>query len=247
MEAAIYSASYKRSDIAKTHKYLSRATYVVRESEADDYKDLHNKLWIVPDSAQGNLSRVRNYILDNAKEEKIVLIDDDINYFGRWNGNESKKLSENEVYDMIQQGFQMAEDMGVRFWGINCIGDKGAYREYTPFGTKHYIGGPFQAHMNNDIRYSETIYLKEDYDMTLSVLNKYRKNLRLNMYHYFCDQATIKGGCAEYRNIQNEMDQNNMLRDKWGSQIIKFDSSNKSKKGKKYDINPIIKVPIKGV
>ena len=80
----IYAPTYKRADLCKTHKYLKEVTYVVRESEAKDYKGVHDKLWIVPDSAQGNLCRVRNYILDHAEEDNILLIDDDIKHFGRF-------------------------------------------------------------------------------------------------------------------------------------------------------------------
>ncbi len=243
----IYSPSYKRAKICKTHKYLPQVVYVVRESEAEDYKKIHNNLWIVPDSAQGNLCKIRNYILDNAKEENIILIDDDIKYFGRFNGNKQKKLDNGEVINMIMEGIQLAEDLDVRFWGLNCLADKGAYKEYTPFGNNKYIGGPFQAHRKNPLRYDEKIYLKEDYDMTLQILNKYRKTLRLNMYHYVCDQATLIGGCAEYRNIEREKEHNLMLQKKWGSKIVRFDTSNKSGKIKKFDINPIIKSPIKGV
>lgn len=244
----IYAPTYKRAKLCKTHKYLKEVVYVVRESEAKDYEGVHDKLWIVPDSAQGNLCRVRNYILDHAEEDNILLIDDDIKHFGRWNGNVQVKLNEQEVYNMVQEGFQLAEDLDVVFWGINCLADKGAYREYTPFGTCQYIGGPFQAHRNNPLRYDEVIYLKEDYDMSIQVLNKYRKNLRLNMYHYVCEQATLAGGCADYHTIAREKEHNNMLQKKWGSKIVRFDKSNKSSgKHKTYDINPIINVPIKGV
>jgi hypothetical protein len=244
----IYSASYKRSDIAKTHKYLSEITYVVAENESDEYKKIHDKVMTIPNEVQGNLARVWNYILDHSKEENVILIDDDIKYFGRWNGNKAKKLNEEEVYNMIQEGVQLADDLDIHYWGLNCLADKGAYREYTPFGTCQYIGGPFQAHRKNDLRYDEKIYLKEDYDMTIQILNKYRKNLRLNMYHYVCEQNTIKGGCADYRNVATEIEQNIKLQKKWGSKIVRFDKSNKSSgKNKTYDINPIINVPIKGV
>lgn len=243
----IYAPTYKRSKLCTTHKYLKEVIYVVRESEAKDYENVHDKLWIVPDTAQGNLCRVRNYVLDNADTENIILIDDDIKYFGRWNDSTSKKLTEQEVYNMIHEGNQLAEDMDVHFWGINCVADKGAYMQYTPIGMRQYIGGPFQAHRKNPLRYDEIIYLKEDYDMTIQVLNKYRKNLRLNMYHYVCDQNTLRGGCAEYRNIETELEQNEMLQDKWGNKIVRFDKRNRSNKNKTYDINPIIKVPIGGV
>lgn len=247
MNYKIFAPSYKRPKLCKSHEYISDLIYVIRESEAKDYEGKHDKFWIVPDSAQGNLCKIRNYILDHSDCENIVLIDDDINYFGRWNGNESKRLNEDEVHQMISEGFQLAEDMDVHFWGINCVMDKGAYMEFTPFGTRAYIGGPFQAHRKNPLRYDERIFLKEDYDMTLQILNQYRKNLRLNMYHYNCNQNDLPGGCAEYRNIERELDHNRMLQEKWGSKIVKFDNRNRSeKKGKKYDINPILKIPIGG-
>jgi hypothetical protein len=244
----IYSASYKRSDIAKTHNYINEIIYVVAENECEKYKKIHDKILCIPNEVQGNLARVWNYILNNSNEKNIILMDDDIKYFGRWNGNKSIKLQEQEVYNMLQEGIQLAEDLDVRYWGLNCLADKGAYREYTPFGTCQYIGGPFQGHRNNKLRYDENIFLKEDYDMTIQVLNEYRKNLRLNMYHYVCEQNTIKGGCADYRNVATEIEQNIKLQKKWGSKIVKFDKSNKSNgKKKTYDINPIINVPIKGV
>jgi len=244
----IYCASYKRANICKTHKYLKDITYVVMEQEAEKYKKIHDQIWVIPNEVQGNLARVWNYILDNSPEKNIVTIDDDIKYFGRWNGNKSVRLNEQEVYNMIQEGMQLAQDLNVVYWGLNCLADKGAYREYTPFGTCQYIGGPFQAHINNDLRYDEQIYLKEDYDMTLQVLNAYRKNIRMNMYHYVCEQATIIGGCADYRNVAKEIEQNKKLQKKWGSKIVRFDKSNKSSgKEKSFDINPIINVPIKGV
>ena len=59
MDFKIYAPTYKRAELCKTHNYLSEVIYVVRESEKDDYFDTHDKLWIVPDSAQGNLSRIR--------------------------------------------------------------------------------------------------------------------------------------------------------------------------------------------
>lgn len=247
MRYKILSASYKRAGICKTHKYLKNIQYVVSSSEAREYRKIFDQIIEVPDEVQGNLARVWNWILDNEECENIILIDDDINFFGRWERNKQIKLSEEQVYEMIEEGLILAEDLDVHYWGVNCLADKGAYREYTPFGMRQYIGGPFQGHRKNDLRYDEKLVLKEDYDMTLQVLNKYRKNLRLNMYHYVCEQASLKGGCADYRTVEREMKQNDLLQKKWGSNIVRLDQSNKSGKKKEYDINPIIKVPIKGV
>ena len=106
---------------------------------------------------------------------------------------------------------------GYRFWGVNCVLDPKAYRQTTPFNTTKYVGGPFQCHLRNGIRYDESLPLKEDYDMTLQHLMMYRGALRLNMYYYIiCDQANSVGGCAVKRNIARERQQFDALRRKWG-------------------------------
>ena len=242
MKIGYYSPSYKRPDGVTTQKIYKKVKYVVMESEAEAYKQKGHDCWIVPDSAQGNVSRIRNYILDNAKEKQIVILDDDLSGIGRWQEQSHKKLTESEFYEFCEMGFLLAKDLDVKYWGMNLLQDKGAYMEYTPLSLKSVILGPFQAFNNLDLRYDESLPLKEDYDLSLQVLNKYRKTIRFNAYHYLAKQHTNKGGCANYRSLEYEKEQMKKLIEKWGSRIVKED-----KKSKGYDINPIIKVPIKGV
>jgi hypothetical protein len=247
----IYAPSYKRAGSAITQKYFSACKYVVTSSEADAYRQAGHNIWEVPDGAQGNLSRIRNYILNTAPEPWVLLLDDDLSWIGIWEGNKHRRLSPEEAHGFIEHGFELAAEWGVKFWGINVREDKNNFREYTPFSTVSYIGGPFQAHLENPCRYSETIYLKEDYDMTLQVLNRFRSVLRLNFAHYDAKQVEQPGGCAAYRTIQREKEQNQLLQAKWGKKIVRFDSGASKAKTRKaqviYDINPIITVPIAGV
>lgn len=62
-------------------------------------------------------------------------------------------------------------------------------------------------------------------------------------------QSEQPGGCATYRNREREEAQLLALQRKWGSGIVKVDQSNKGKSSKihRFDYNPIIKAPIKGV
>jgi hypothetical protein len=59
------------------------------------------------------------------------------------------------------------------------------------------------------------------------------------------------GGHAHIRNVHNEMAQVIGLQKKWGSKIVKLDSgksrSHSTKKKVNFDINPIVKVPIRGL
>lgn len=145
----------------------------------------------------------------------------------------------------------MCNDLGFKLWGVNINKDALNYKHCLPFNTKAMILGPFCAHMRGtEIRYDERLPLKEDYDLAIQHLNKYRGILRLNKYHYICKQSVNPGGCATYRNYEREEQQLRLLQKKWGKDIVKQDKSKmaKSKKEKvNIDYNPIVRVPIKGV
>ena len=213
------------------------------ESEASAYEAEGHAIWVVPDSAQGSVARIRNYILDHAGCSRIVMLDDDVQYIGRWREQSQERLSEDEFYEFCEEGFALADDLGVKLWGMNLLPDKGAYREYTPFSMKQCVLGPFQAFNDLDLRYDETLPLKEDYDLSLQVLHKYHKTLRFNSYHYAARQHVNTGGCADYRTIEKEKNQFLLLQRKWGSRIVQRDPQ----QGKGYDINPIVKIPMQGV
>ena len=55
------------------------------------------------------------------------------------------------------------------------------------------------------------------------------------------------GGCADMRTMAREKEQLALLQKKWGSKIIKIDTTQRGKKKKNFDFNPIIKTPIKGI
>ena len=87
--------------------------------------------------------------------------------------------------------------------------------------------------------------------MTIQQCNVYRGLLRINKICYEKKSAENIGGCALYRNIDNEMDQLKLLQQKWGTTIVKIDnnirSHNIKKKKNLIDFNPIIRVPIRGI
>lgn len=241
-----FAPSYKRPQKSITQINYPNVTLVVRESEAEEYQKNGNNIVICPDSAQGNLCRVRNWILNNLYEDAdcIVIMDDDCSYIGRWEEQTNIKFNPQELEEFCESAALLCADFGFHFWGLNCVTDKGAYREYTPFGTIQYIGGPFQAHLSSSkIRYDETLPLKEDYDISLEHIRTHGGCLRINYAHYEVKQASQTGGCATYRNLKREKEQFFLLQKKWGKDIITRDKGSK----RSFDFNPIMKVPNKGV
>ncbi len=248
MKFEILSPSYRRPDSCTTQEYLPRCTYVVARSEKKAYLDNGHRIIAVRNDVQGNVSSVRNWILDNFNP--VLILDDDIRRFGRWNNQENQKLTTDEAMEFIEHAFILARQLGARMWGLNLLPDKGAYREYTPFAFRSVVLGPVQGFTNMDLRYDESLPLKEDYDLSLQVLNKYRRTLRFNMYHYVCDQHSSVGGCASYRTMERERKEFSLLQKKWGSDIVRIDSQGgqvNQKKRTNWDINPVVRVPIHGV
>ena len=251
MDVKIYCPSYKRADTCFTHVGLPQVTYVVHEDEADAYLKNHDKVIGVSSENQGSYPKACNYILRNNRDKRIVIMDDDVSGIFRFVNRKPKKLNCEQVDDFIYKASNLVEEFGAKYWGVNIIQDKQAYVEYTPFSTVSYCGGPFQGFVYNDLLFDEEMLLKEDYDMTLQQLNKYRKVFRFNMYHYVSKQSNNVGGCATYRNFEEESYRLSRLQKKWGSHIVQVDVNNRShnlkKKKKKFDYNPIIRPPIKGV
>ena len=229
MKISVNVPSYHRPDRIKTLEYLPYVRIWVDGSEYDEYKKAHPKADIVKcaDGVQGNLCRVLNHILDEEFKrgmDVVLILDDDISYIERFEvsevtgyGYERYKLSADEVLQMVEKYSILAKDLGAKFWGLNINPDQRCYHHNCPFSTKSYIGGPFRCHLKGSrCRYDERLFFKDDYDMTLQQLNMERVVLRVNAYHYICEQSTNTGGLAVYRNRDREYEQCEMLIKKWG-------------------------------
>lgn len=249
----IYAPSYKRAKEVKTHKLFPRVVYVVHEFEKKEYIDEGLKVEVISNELRGNLSKVRNYIKEKLLPNGGVMVDDDIEDFKMWNfvDNEPlvKSMKEEQIEEFLEMAFIMTDEAGYKIFGVNIIGDKGGYREYTPLSFTNYISGSFMGILPNPIRFDESLPLKEDYDYCLQHFNKYRGALRFNYIHMIKKDHGNIGGCADIRTIGKEREQMELFKNKWGSKIVKMDTAqnNGTKKKTIFDINPIINVPIKGV
>lgn len=258
MNVVVCCPSYKRPKV-ETLAYIPYARVYVDGAEYDDYVRENAGADIVrcADGVQGNVSRVRNYIIDTefaAGADAVVIVDDDMRSMYRFvvvdGVKKIKPLPTDDLMPIFQKYSLMCKEWGYYYWGVNCVRDPMAFMAYTPFSTTAFLGGPFQVFMRGGVcRYDESLPLKEDYDMLLQQCNLYRGCMRVNSLCFDVKQSEQAGGCAMYRNMLREQAQFEALRAKWGSGIIKQDRSNKgkTKKVKRFDYNPIVKVPIKGV
>lgn len=153
MKIQVCCPSYRRPRV-ETLDYLSFVRVYVDNKEFDEYKANNPEgadIVAVPDGVQGNLCRIRNYILKtefNNGADVVCIIDDDMKGLFYWEKNKRHKLEAEEWEGFLQKYSLIAKELGAYFWGVNINSDRPLYREYTPFSTISYIGGPFQCHLN---------------------------------------------------------------------------------------------------
>jgi hypothetical protein len=243
--------TYKRAHHLPGRDYFTTAKYILPESQADDYAKVlpPERMIVIPDAADGNIARKRNWILKNISRP-LLMIDDDVScLIHSEKGAHEKlrqhiKLAPHEAHDVIINGFNLAHQWGCVLWGINVNTDGRNYQQYKPFSLTQVVLGPFQGHLDHDLLCDERMGTKDDYDFSLQVLNKYRKILRLNKFAYDCDHGNNKGGIVSMRTMEIEREYNRRIMNKWGSYIIKYLENPKKMKDL---LNGMVSVPIKGV
>jgi hypothetical protein len=240
-------ASYGRAGRVSTVDVFPSGVIVVPNRQADSYRALQVlpagwEVVGIPDEDDGNLCRKRNAILRLFEGEDLLIVDDDFDYVGLWQQGVDIHLDGSRINDLLANGFAMARELGTPFWGINVQVDRRFYREYTPISITNPVLGPFQAFTRErpaDLAYDEELWLKEDYDMSLRVLQRWHRILRFNAYHYRVDHFNEAGGQVGLRNMAEEVRQLHRLQRRWGSDVVKIQLHR--------SVNPILKVPLRGV
>lgn len=238
--------SYSRANSVVTARWLKSASIVVRESQAEEYrKHNDNDVIAIPDELDGNISRARNAVLNRFEGEDVVMLDDDVRRVGYHEDGEMVWVDEGHFLDFCENMFQMAKDAGTVLWGMNVQSDKKFYREYSPFSFVSVTLAPVCGIVNTEgFRYDERLPLKDDYDFFLQVIAVKRRVLRCNKWFYQCGHITTPGGLAGVRTSKVEEKQAKLFQQKWGERIVQI---NRVTQGGNRTINPVVRVPIRGI
>lgn len=257
-EVTIAIPSYKRPDSVPAYDYFKDSLIVIPESQKDLYVKYyeHTRIITIPDEFDGDQPRKRNWILRNMPRP-LLMVDDDVSHIvttegiydenGKFTGRaqQMKRLTPEEAYALIIHGFNLANEWGCVFWGINVNTDGRNYQQYKPFSLTKIILGPFQGHLEHPVLNDERMGSKDDYDFSLQMLQKYGKILRLNKYAYNCKHGDNKGGIVSLRTMDYEKKCCEAIMKKWGRAVIYYDTVNP----KKYTdlLNGQVHIPLRGV
>jgi hypothetical protein len=223
--------SYKRAHDLKGKDYFFMAKYCVPQSQIQDYIDVvgEDRVISLPDEQDGDITRKRNWILRNIPRP-LIMIDDDVSSIGYYelrkgikDGNQKKKILEpNEIEEFFKHTFETTEQFGAKMFGLSQNEDNRIYKEFLPFSLSKIALGPVQGHLKHDLLFDERVGTKDDYDMALQQLNKYKKIFRWNKFHYICEHGDNKGGIVSYRSKEKEIEYCKAIMMKWGTKVIKY-------------------------
>lgn len=268
MNISYASPSYRRPKCI-TARYIRQTRIYVDPSEADAYREANRGFGEIVECApgvQGNLPRVRNYILDQEfarGADAVVMMDDDLTDLAQFTVDEEtgfgyvrRRIPGDSVDGFIEYGSRLCKEWGFGMWGVNYNQDKILYKHFQPFSTTRAAVGQFMVFVDDSLRFDESLPLKEDYDMALQQMNRFRGVLLINWVHATADMGKMAGGTSVRRNFQREHEQFLLFRKKWGSRIVTGTSCIRGQGSStmegdyvnKYDFShPVVRVPIKGL
>ena len=225
----IYVPSYKRYDCVHDKKLLSAGfTYVVRQSEENLYRAEGVKnLIAVEDEKINSLGKVRQWIIDNAKEDVIIQIDDDVEKLGYVLKPNVRYLEESEVIDELLRVSQILLDLKLGFASLSMTPD--LRRHNSEFIWKAITGGVCWFNKKAIKGKYEPELMKVDADFMLQELLHNRICIVPDYIGLYAQHDTNKGGNNGNKTYTRLVTANNYLKTKWGKHYDFDYKSNKTK------------------
>lgn len=220
--------SYKRSHDLKGKDYFTMAKYVIPKSQYVEYSNVLEvgRMIVIPDEFDGEITKKRNWILENVPRP-LIMIDDDVSYLRFWDIRKeddylSQMFPQEILGELFEEMLSMAQQFDVKLFGLAQNKDDRSYREYSPFSLNKIVLGPFQGHLNHSLKFDPKVGTKDDYDMALQQLHRFKKVLRFNKFSYEVEHGDNPGGIVSYRTKDKEVEYCKQIMLKWGKDIIKF-------------------------
>lgn len=219
----IYVPSYNRSDCIMTGNYLEYCTYVVRKSEEEKYKQAGIKsIWAVEDNLIDSFNKVSNFVIENAPEDVICIIDDDVKQICYRIDTLDKIESPEVVTRELERLGQIMLDLNIGY--LSCPSDSNVKYYDRPF---KFVG------VNGGMKMFNRKVLKSRFDLKLKFLSdidlqlhELLKNRIIMIPNYFCFQCSIdtnKGGSNDNKKLKDFEAENEYVSQMWGRYYEKAD------------------------
>lgn len=225
----VYVISYKRSNAIKTEKHLEYCTYVVRKSEEQAYKDAGvRSVWGIEDELIDSCTKVMNYLVENAPEDVIVVIDDDCTGFTYRLDNLEKITDPVVVSTEIERLAQLVYDLNIGYLASPSSSRLLYYKEPFEFTG---VTGALKVYNRKVLkaRYRKDLIFVADMDFELTELLHNRIMLIPAYFTIQHDLDTNEGGNSARKTTKLEITENEMLANKWGRYYQKMENGKPGK------------------
>lgn len=182
----IYIPSYNRFQLNRATtlklwpKYLS-VNIVVRPEQVELYKALVDKL-IIPHAVILPIGKIgvmatRNAILDHVGNQRVIILDDDIEFFCRRDDHEWKlrKVTDDDMFCIFSDMYKALKQYV--HVGVSCREGNNRVLEDTVENTRAIRAAGFDAATLNRLGLRYRLHIRSDFDLTLQLLRAGFKNL----------------------------------------------------------------------
>lgn len=204
--------SKNRAGNTTTNKILPNVgTFFVPKSEEHQYRSYIKNVVAVPNDVRG-ITATRNWILQNAGDERLVFLDDDVRYAGYTKMTPYKALKieiKDEVFwhNEFAKFFDMCDQLDYKIWGLKTESAPRSVYPYKPFNFKSYVTASCMGIVNDgEYLFDEEYKVKEDYEVCLRHIRDKGGILAVRYLHWENEHWTTDGGCKDYRTVQMEKD-----------------------------------------
>lgn len=223
----IYVPSYNRWNDTTVFRDVEYCTYVVRKSEEEHYRSIGvENVLAVPDEQINSFVKVHTWLIENAPEDVICVLDDDIS---RWYYRLSRKEElRNPVVitrELERLGQILADlELGLMGSPITAVPYyKDAWKLSGTIGPiRFYNRSRLQA------KYEEMPFFT-DTDFVLQELLKNRIVLKPEYFVTDAKLETNKGGMNTSRHKKNQNEAFRLMKEKWGRYVQYSPKTNKTR------------------
>jgi glycosyltransferase involved in cell wall biosynthesis len=186
-------------------------TFFVPSSELHQYEGLVKNVVGVPKEVRG-ITPTRNWILENAEDDWVVFVDDDVKAAGyiqllERNGKHRRIGDELFWVDEFVRYFDVCEQLGYKIWGLKTESARRAVYPYKPILLQSYVTASCMGIVNDgEYMFDEDFVVKEDYELCLRHIRDKGGILAVRYLYWENDHWGKAGGCRDYRTIGVERD-----------------------------------------
>jgi len=200
-----------RAGRVMTQAVLPSCSVYVPDLEVPAYQKMGARNVVaVPNEVRG-ITATRNWILRQAGDRRVVMIDDDVRTQGwtellerncmRHNLDEAQWLAE------FAKLFDVTEGLGYRIWGVSTDGATRSIYPFNPFRWRSYVTASCMGIVNEGRTYFDESYpVKEDYELCARCIVEDGGVVCAQYLYWVNLHWDTAGGCRDYRTQAMEAD-----------------------------------------